>query len=338
VLCKKGRFDPLYDKRRRITTPLIRRNGSLEETSWEEALSVAARRLAGTAAGKLGVLTSSQATNEGLYLVRTLFHEELGVSQSGLLNDVAPMLPVSHGTLDQIAHSDLVLVVNGDPARYQPVVSFLIKRAVDKGTRLIVVDGPQNELAPFAQMHLAPDELDQAIEAVQRAESPLVLYGGGLPEDAVARLQALDVARFLALEPGVNTRAAAAYGLEAGFDGSGVEMLYCLLGEQAWDSSSGSKRVPEGAYLVLQTSYESPLMGRADVVLPMAIWSERPGTLTNLEGQVHEAAQAVAARGDAKADWQILSLLGQELGKQQVDSLAELSRLAAQGLNRKENR
>jgi NADH dehydrogenase/NADH:ubiquinone oxidoreductase subunit G len=96
--------------------------------------------------------------------------------------------------------------------------------------------------------------------------------------------------------------------------------------------------VPDGTFLVLQTSYESPLLERADLVLPMAIWSERPGTLTNLEGHVHQAEQAVAARGEAKADWQILSLLGKELGKQPVDSLAELSRLAAQGLDEKENR
>jgi len=338
VLCKKGRFDPLYEKRQRITSPMVRRNGALEETSWQEAVGVAARRLSGTPTGKLGVLASSQATNEALYLVKTLFGNEIGASKLGLLNDTMTMLPAPHGTLDQIAHSDLVLVVNSDPARYQPVVSFLIKRAVDKGTRLIVVDGPENELAPFAQMRLEMDDLDRAIEAVRRAESPLVLYGPGLPDDIVARLQKLSGAQFLALEPGANSRAAAAFGLEAGFDGSGVEALYCLLGEQAWDGAAASKRVPDGTFLVLQASYESPLVEHADVVLPMAIWSERPGTLTNLEGHVHQAEQAVAARGQAKADWQILSLLGQELGKQPVDSLAELSRLAAQGLYEKENR
>ncbi len=42
VLCEQGRFLPLYDKRQRLTTPMIRKEGQLQPVSWEEALTTVA--------------------------------------------------------------------------------------------------------------------------------------------------------------------------------------------------------------------------------------------------------------------------------------------------------
>ena len=45
LLCKQGRYEPLEIGYKRFTTPLIRKNGKLEPTTWEEALRVAAEKL-----------------------------------------------------------------------------------------------------------------------------------------------------------------------------------------------------------------------------------------------------------------------------------------------------
>jgi NADH dehydrogenase/NADH:ubiquinone oxidoreductase subunit G len=90
--------------------------------------------------------------------------------------------------------------------------------------------------------------------------------------------------------------------------------------------------IREDAFLVVQASYESSLTERADVVLPMAIWSERSGTFTNLEGKTHHAHRAVAAVGEAKADWEILWLLAEVMGKVPASSLEELGSLATADL------
>jgi formate dehydrogenase major subunit len=39
VLCEHGRYDPITESRKRITTPLMKKNGKLEPVSWEEALN-----------------------------------------------------------------------------------------------------------------------------------------------------------------------------------------------------------------------------------------------------------------------------------------------------------
>jgi NADH dehydrogenase/NADH:ubiquinone oxidoreductase subunit G len=174
-------------------------------------------------------------------------------------------------------------------------------------------------------------ELAEAAQVAARAESPLVIYATGVAEADLTKLQGLERAAFVALEPGGNARGAAAHGLTGNEVGDEVEVLYVLLGEQAWAEAEAGK-VAENATLIVQASYDSPLTQRADVVLPAAIWSERPGTLTNLEGKRCEANQAVEPAGEAKADWEILGLLADKLGHGPALPLTELSALAAQGL------
>ena len=63
LLCVKGRFEPLFDGRKRVTTPMVRKNGQLQPATWDEALQAAADGLKGMN-GSLGAVISSRVTNE----------------------------------------------------------------------------------------------------------------------------------------------------------------------------------------------------------------------------------------------------------------------------------
>jgi formate dehydrogenase major subunit len=333
-LCKKGRFDPLSEERKRVTRPLIRRRAGLEPASWEEALQAVAERLSAARSQDIGVLTSSRLTNEGLYQLGKLFRQEMKVTNVGLLNGAAPKaFEKAQGSLANIFKSDLILVVGVDPVKDQPVASFLVKGAADKGARLIVVDGKDNGLAPFAHQRLEIADIDKAVELAQRATHPVVLYGAGLSEKAANALKKLPPkAAFVALEPGVNTRAAAAFGFHNGFKPSTAKVLYLLLGEQRWDGEDLLKQAGKDAFIVVQAGYESPLTLQADVVLPAAIWSEQAGSLTNTEGRLLKINRVLEPRGEAKPDLEIISLLANKLGKKLATSLDEISARAAQEL------
>lgn len=72
-LCVKGRFGfNFVDSPERLTKPLVRKNGELTETTWDEALSLAASRLGEIkskhGSGSIGVLTSARITNEDNYI------------------------------------------------------------------------------------------------------------------------------------------------------------------------------------------------------------------------------------------------------------------------------
>jgi predicted molibdopterin-dependent oxidoreductase YjgC len=105
-----------------------------------------------------------------------------------------------------------------------------------------------------------------------------------------------------------------------------------LVGEQLVDGATVPK-VKKGTFVVAQASYASPLTESADVVLPMAIWSEQSGSFTSTEGHVQKADKAVEPRGEAKPDWEILSLLAAKMGKKLSGSLEKLSALAAEAIN-----
>ncbi|MGZ6292351.1 MAG: molybdopterin oxidoreductase family protein, partial [Syntrophales bacterium] len=330
-LCEYGRFDPLYDVRKRIISPMLRLRGKLEPVSWDEALQAVTEHVGKASAKDLGVLASTYSTNEALYLLAKLFRGELKATNVGVLNDVAPKLSEKQGSLADITISDVILVVGCDPLKDQPVSSFFVKRSVDKGARLIVVDGKDNGLAPFAYMNLEIADVSKAVEIAERAAHPVVLYGSGVTDKAAASLKKLQgKASFVAIENGVNTRAAAALGLNNGFKPSGVKVLFTLVGEQKMGEEDVSKNVDKKAFVIAQASFVSPLTERADVVLPMAVWSERSGSLTNTEGRVLKVNKAVEPKGEAKPDWEVLSLLANKLGKKLGTSLNEISARATQ--------
>ena len=84
LLCKMGRFEPLYDGRERVTEPLLRNKEKLEPVSWEKAFDVMVKQIGNAKANETGVLASSYATNEALYLINKLFSDKLKVSNIGL--------------------------------------------------------------------------------------------------------------------------------------------------------------------------------------------------------------------------------------------------------------
>ena len=162
--------------------------------------------------------------------------------------------------LEDIAKSDIIFVVGCDPLNDQPVASFIIKRAIDKGARLIVVDDKKNGLAPFAFMNIDMADISKAIEVAKRANNPFILYGAGITKTAIAELKKLeDKANYIIVESGVNTVAAAALGLNNGYDPAGLKLLYILLGEQNYEGDDLFKGIPQNAFIVAQASYLSPL-------------------------------------------------------------------------------
>lgn len=326
LLCVHGRFEPLYDSRIRISSPLLRSNGKLAETTWEQAIETLAKQSGDTPAKEIGLLVSSHATNEALYLISALFRESLLVNNIGLLNRTVPEISEKpQGTLAEINDSDIILLIGADPALDQPVAAYMIKRACDRGARLLIVDGKENGLSPFAYMHVNYQEMDRAIDIVNRAHHPVVLYGVDIPAAAIDELKKInDQASFIALEQGVNTSAATAMKLNNEFNPSSVKFLYVLAGGEDFGSADFLKDIPKEAFVAVQAGFQSPLIERADLVLPAAIWSERSGSLTNTEGRVQKVQKAVEPVGEAKADWEAVSLLAEKLGKKIDISLNEI--------------
>lgn len=81
-LCVKGRFgiSEFVHSSDRLTVPLIRKDGKLEEASWEEALELIASRIRGYRPEEIGVVSSSRTTNEDNYITQKFARVVLGTN------------------------------------------------------------------------------------------------------------------------------------------------------------------------------------------------------------------------------------------------------------------
>jgi formate dehydrogenase alpha subunit len=103
----------------------------------------------------------------------------------------------------------------------------------------------------------------------------------------------------------------------------GVHSLY-IMGENPMMSEpnlNNTRREMEALeFIAAQDLFINESGAYADVFLPSAAWAEKDGTFTNTDRRVQRVRQAIAPRGQARPDWQIVSDLArrveQRLGRE----------------------
>lgn len=171
-LCTRGRWGYQFvNSGKRLTTPLVRRNGKLVEASWDEALALVSGRLSGAkAAGGATVagLVTPRLTNEELFLLKKVFTEGLGsnnldhsagYAHAALTEGAAESLgyPASPSTFADIQATDLLLVVKSDTYETHPVLGFEINLGVKRqGVDLRIVSDKSGKLTklPHAKTYV----------------------------------------------------------------------------------------------------------------------------------------------------------------------------------------
>ncbi len=67
-------------------------------------------------------------------------------------------------------------------------------------------------------------------------------------------------------------------------------------------------------FLVIQDSFTSENIKKADAVLPATTFAETDGTFVNAEGRIQEFKKIVEPLGEARPDWWVVSRLAQKMG------------------------
>jgi formate dehydrogenase alpha subunit len=75
-----------------------------------------------------------------------------------------------------------------------------------------------------------------------------------------------------------------------------------------------SKSLMNLQFLVVQDIFPTETVVMADVVFPAAAFAEKEGTFTNTERRVQRVRKAVEPPGEAKPDWEIITLLALKMG------------------------
>ena len=155
VLCKTGRFLPLEERRDRITSPMIRKNGNLQKATWDEALDYAAARLGkGSAA-----IVSTRLTAEALSLFKQIFSEATSTEEGHFTAASAAFADETGkpfgASLETVRKADAILVVGVDLVAEHEVLGFFVKRILPYNVKLVVVDAnAENGLIRHAAVSL----------------------------------------------------------------------------------------------------------------------------------------------------------------------------------------
>lgn len=162
VLCEFGRYNAANETRRRITAPMMKKNGKLEPVSWQEALKAVSGKLAPLASDKDGIaaIASTRLSAETLTAFKDLFAGNQLVTsvEEGIPTAVTSQFAQKQGTfegkLDMLRTADTVLCFGANVGRTHMVAGFMLKRNMPKGTRLININPEENELDDLANLNI----------------------------------------------------------------------------------------------------------------------------------------------------------------------------------------
>ncbi len=168
VLCKQGRFVPLEEDRKRITTPMLRKDGRLEPVSWAEAVNAVSthlKPLAGQSSHGVAAVVSPRLSIESLAAFKKLFKSGLGAdvvtsleegattkASSQLANEIGPF----ETDLQNLQSADCVVIVGANLANDAQVMGFMVKRILPANKALVLVDAAENAFASLARVSLKP--------------------------------------------------------------------------------------------------------------------------------------------------------------------------------------
>ena len=171
-LCVKGRFGMEFvNSSKRLTSPLIKRNGEFHEATWDEAIDYVAARLneikAAHGPDSIGGLSSAKCTNEENYVFQKFMRTAVGtnnVDHCARLCHASTVAGLARAfgsgamtnSIDELPGAGCIFVIGSNTTEAHPVIGLKVKEAVvNNGATLIVADPRSIDLVQYAKLHLA---------------------------------------------------------------------------------------------------------------------------------------------------------------------------------------
>jgi len=170
-LCVKGRFGmDFVGHPERLTTPLIKRNGKLEEASWDEAIKLIAGKLkkikSESGPDSIAGLSSAKCTNEDNYVFQKFIRAGIGtnnVDHCARLCHASTVAGLARAfgsgamtnSIDEFKNARCIFVIGSNTPEAHPVIALGVREAaVRNGAELIIADPREIELVRYAKLHL----------------------------------------------------------------------------------------------------------------------------------------------------------------------------------------
>lgn len=334
-------------RHQRLDRPYVRTKGKLVQATWDEAFAAIAAKLNGLDGSRIAAIVGDQCDAESMValkdLMASLGSPNVDCRQDGARIDGPRGSYIFNAGVRGIDQADAILLIGTNPRTEAPVLNARIRKRYLHGKCPVASIGTAEDLTyPVERLGAGPATLRELVDGklgffdkLKDAKHPLIVVGMGAlaREDgaavlalayelagklnavrddwngfavlhtAAARVGGLD----LGLVPGEGGRDVAA--ILDGCQKKEIDAVFLLAADEIDTTKLGK------AFVIYQGHHGDAGAHRADVILPGAAYTEKPGIYVNTEGRVQVGRRAGYPPGDAREDWAILRALSERLGK-----------------------
>ncbi len=327
ILCAKGRFGfTEYTNDSRLIKPMYRENRELTNIPFDKVYSHIAKRLDSLISKYgtdcIGVSVSDRLTNEEIFAIKQYADTALKTPNLFSFNtyrNVGDNKPSA--SFDDLDKADVIVLLCGDIMESHPVAGIKIKKAVENGSKLILISDAKTQAKEWAYITLDLGDAAKAAEFCGSAEKTVFVYDSSIIAEGTQTLfsdisvVSNNTALILPLLKNCNTR---------GLMDIGVDTNSAAYVEKIRDKSIKclfifGEDIPEidlsGLEMLVVMDYTlTDTAKKADIVLPLATPPESEGTYTNTTGEISQVRRAVKPLSGL-ANREIIASLTQQLIK-----------------------
>lgn len=205
LLCYDGRYKPVADNRKRITSPMVRRNDQLEPIGWDEALTAISVQLKAHASNEISAHISPRQPIEALSAFHEFFADHFNAEQVTLLGHdqtaltsakLANEIGAFESDLSALKDCDIAIVLGTDLVKDHQVAGYFLKRQamndlkmfIANSTRTSIGDWSSNKLEYVGTDYAAVVDLLQSYAQAEDPDLPAKLQNLGFKPERAERI------------------------------------------------------------------------------------------------------------------------------------------------------
>ena len=339
----------------RIDKPYLRENGKLRQVSWNKAIDVASDKLLNTNPEKIASITGDLVSIESIYSIKKLMDSikspNTECRQDGSKINGSREKWLFNSKLSGIDESDGCLLIGTNPRIEAALINSRIIRKSKENNYSIGLLGDKSELN-YNYDYLGDDPSiiydlidnnNPFCEKLSEMNKPLMIIGQGAlkgdeGEDYLNLcIELANNYNFLKNDwNGFNvlhTAASRPGAMEIGFlpGERGKDLDQIIDGYKKGDISTlfllGADEIEisekTDCFVIYQGHHGDKGANIADLILPSPSFNEQNGLFINTEGRIQESIRATFPIGEAKEDWEIISLISKKMGLENIDNSFE---------------
>ncbi|MFL2834017.1 MAG: NADH-quinone oxidoreductase subunit NuoG [Alphaproteobacteria bacterium] len=329
----------------RIDKPYKRINGLLKETTWDDAIKIAANKLSNTNPSKVAAISGDLSNIESIYLLKKLMENinchNIDCRQDGSRISGSSERWLFNTTFSEIEDSDGLLIIGSDLRTEAPLLNSRILRKSRENNFKIGVIGFQSDLNyKYNFLGEEPSIVEEILNGnndfskdLKLMQKPCMIIGQGallgkkgeeflnLCINLAHKYNFLneDWNGFNVLHSAASRPGAMSIGFLPSKEGQNteeiidnynkgdIELLY-LLGADELNLKHNKE-----SFVIYQGHHGDSGAENADLILPSPAFCEQNGLYMNTEGRVQESIRSIFPLGEAKEDWKIFSMLSEAL-------------------------